>query len=84
MSLSKERLAEIAEKPDDEIDYSDIAELGDDFWQRAKLELPDNQDNITLSIDHDILTWLKSQRIEYKTAINQILRQYMNEHVQVG
>lgn len=37
-------LEELANQPDSTIDYSDIPELGDDFWKNAKLVYPDRRD----------------------------------------
>jgi len=38
--VSKERLVEIAAIPDEEIDTSDIPELGDGFWVNARVVEP--------------------------------------------
>lgn len=40
MTISKERLAELAAMPDSEIDTSDIAEADEAFFKSAKLRLP--------------------------------------------
>ncbi len=37
MAISKKRLAELAKIGDDDIDYSDIPELDDSFWENANL-----------------------------------------------
>ena len=59
----KRELAELAKRPDSEIDYSDIPELTEKFWQNA---VPNPfykpvKKQVTLRIDADILAWLRQQ-----------------------
>jgi uncharacterized protein (DUF4415 family) len=65
---------------DEDIDYSDIPELDENFWKHAKLVLPEPKDRLTIRLDHDIVTWLKRQGHGYQTRINAILRSYMEAH----
>lgn len=51
MRLSKTRLSEIENLPDDTIDTSDIPELDDDFWENAQWIVPENY----LQIEQEIL-----------------------------
>lgn len=81
-SLTEERKAELkamAEKPDSEIDYSDIPPLDEAFWARA---VPNPffkpvKTHISMRIDSDILAWLKSQGSGYQTRANTLLREAM-------
>src|SRR5437867_13132522 len=57
---------------DEEIDYSDIPPLTDEFFAHAKLVLPN-----AVELDPDILVWFKKQGRDYSVLINQVLRQYM-------
>lgn len=66
----------LAEMDDEAIDTSDIAELDDDFFQKAELRVPAKQP-VTLRIDEDVLVWFKAQGKGYQTRINKLLRQYM-------
>jgi uncharacterized protein (DUF4415 family) len=77
MTISKERLAEIAAIKDSNIDYSDIPELDNTFWTNAELKMPTTKDKITVRIDHDIVEWLKAQGTGYQSKMNSILRQFM-------
>lgn len=61
---------------DKDIDTSDIAELGDDFFQRAEVRAPAKQ-TVTIRLDSDVLEWFKEQGQGYQTRINQLLRVYM-------
>ena len=76
----KQALAELARRPDSEIDFSDIPELTQKFWQNA---IPNPyyrpvKKQITLRIDADILAWLrrKSQG-GYQSRLNSLLRHAM-------
>jgi len=73
---SKTDWVRLAEMDDEAIDTSDIAELDDDFFQKAELRVPAKQP-VTLRIDEDVLVWFKAQGKGYQTRINKLLRQYM-------
>ena len=75
--FSKTNWAKLDAMKDEDIDYSDIPELGDEFWAKAKLIRPEKKP-VSLRIDQDILNWYKHQKGRYQTLINQVLRQYMN------
>lgn len=62
---------------DDDIDYSDIPPLNDEFFDKAMLKLPANQARNLIQIDPDVISWFQSQSVEYKTLINSVLRQHI-------
>ncbi len=62
---------------DKDIDYSDIPELDDDFFQHAKLQLPERKAVVTLRLDRDVLEWFKSKGRRYQTRINALLKSYV-------
>ena len=68
---------ELANLPDQEIDYSDIPELDETFWQNAELSVPDNKERITLRVDRDILEYFRRGGQGYQTRINAVLRAYV-------
>ena len=81
-SLTEERKAELkalAKRPDKEIDYSDIAPLDDEFWERAAPNpfYKPLKTHASVRIDSDVLTWLKSYGKGYQTRMNAILREAM-------
>ncbi len=81
MSLSKEqRLKKIKSINDEQIDYSDISELDDKFWENAVIEYPEKKKPITLRLDADVLEWFKSMGKGYQTRINAILRTFYESH----
>lgn len=67
------------ERPDSEIDYSDIPPLTDEFWKRAvrgRFYKPTKR-QITARVDADVLEWLKAGGKGYQSRINAILRREM-------
>ena len=78
MNISPNRLKEIENIPDDNIDTSDIPELDDNFWNRAKMIKPITKKSISIRLDSDILDWFKSQGKGYQTLINRVLRSYVH------
>ncbi|MFZ6760214.1 BrnA antitoxin family protein [Undibacterium sp. Ji50W] len=73
---SKTDWKRLATMKDKDIDTSDIAELGDDFFQNAELRMPPKQ-AVTIRLDSDVLEWFKEQGQGYQTRINKLLRVYM-------
>jgi len=80
--LTEERKAELkalADMPDNEIDYSDIPSLTEEFWKNA---VPNPfyrpiKTHASVRIDSDVMVWLKSQGKGYQTRMNAILREAM-------
>jgi len=62
---------------DKDIDYSDIAELDDDFWAKAKLVEPQPKVKVTIRLDPQIIVWFKKRSDHYQTKINTVLRSYV-------
>lgn len=69
---------------DEEIDYSDIPPLSDDFFQNAVVRMPKRKEKITIRLDPDILAWFKSQGKGYQTHINAVLRTYVQTQRHAG
>ena len=84
MNISPKRLKEIANIPDDAIDTSDIPELDDSFWEKAKMTKPITKQSISIRLDSDILDWFKSQGKGYQTFINSVLRTYVEHQKNQG
>lgn len=80
LSVSKKRLAELAARKDEDIDYSEIPKIDKDFWQNAELVEPPGKKQLTVRLDADVLDWLKSQGKGYHGRINAILRSYYEAH----
>jgi uncharacterized protein (DUF4415 family) len=61
---------------DQDVDFSDIPKLGPDFFKNAVL-WPGPKKQITLRVDPDVLTFFRKHGRGYQTAMNAVLRQYM-------
>jgi len=77
-------LKALSERPDSDIDVSDLPPLGEDFWQQAvrgRFYKPVKKAT-SVRIDMDVLEWLKKQGKGYQTKINTILRAAMLDAMQ--
>ena len=52
---------QIAATKDENIDFSDIPELDETFWQRAELIEPDLTEQITLRVKRSVLAYFKAK-----------------------
>jgi uncharacterized protein (DUF4415 family) len=77
-SVRKE-LAELAAKPESEIDFSDLPATTERDWrgaERGRFYRPVKR-QLTVRIDADVLEWLKSNGRGYQSRLNSILRAAM-------
>ena len=77
--LTAEQIAAIKEE---EIDFSDIPELDEAFWKRAKLIEPDHTEQITLRVKRSVLAYFKASGKGYQTRINRVLESYVRANRQ--
>lgn len=66
---------------DEEIDFSDCPELDESFFERA-VRWPIPKEVISLRLDRDVLVFFRRQGKGYQTAINALLRRYMDAQLQ--
>ncbi|WP_419166670.1 BrnA antitoxin family protein [Candidatus Palauibacter sp.] len=59
------------------IDFSDIPELDEEFWERAKLVEPDRTDQITMRVKRSVLAYFKAPGKGYQTRMNRVLESYV-------
>ncbi|MFN9600531.1 MAG: BrnA antitoxin family protein [Dolichospermum sp.] len=59
---------------DEDIDYSDIPPLTDEFFEKATLQIPAAQAKNIIQLEPDLISWFKTQTKEYQTAINKRIR----------
>ena len=73
------RLKKLAERPDSEIDFSDIPELTEEFFKNAVRNpfYRPLKEQVTVRLDSDILAWLKKKGAGYQTRMNALLRSAM-------
>lgn len=76
----KSDLTRIDAMRDEDIDYTDIPALDEDFFKEARVVVPPGKKQLTLRLDADVLSWLKAQGKGYQSRINAILRAYYEAH----
>ena len=75
----KRELRELANRPDSEIDFSDMPPLDESFWANAVRNpfYRPVKKQTSMRIDSDVLAWLRSKGRGYQTRVNEILREAM-------
>lgn len=75
----KRKLAQLAARPDSEIDFSEIPPLKESFWKNAvrnPFYRPVKR-QLTVRLDTDVVAWLRRQGKGYQTRLNRLLREAM-------
>jgi uncharacterized protein (DUF4415 family) len=75
----KANLAELAKRPEHEIDTSDIPEWTDAKWKdavRGRFYRPVKK-AVSLRLDADVIAWLKKDGKGYQSRANRLLREKM-------
>lgn len=75
--LCKAEIARLKALKDEDIDFSDIPELDESFWENARLVMPHQKKQITIRFDRDILDWFKARGKGYQSRMNAVLRAYV-------
>jgi uncharacterized protein (DUF4415 family) len=78
-AAQRRRLAALANRPDSEIDYSDIPkQRGAVQWSRPDALVPrENKQQITLRLDAEVVNFFKKTGERYQSRINAVLREYV-------
>ncbi len=82
-TMSEERAKEIEAMSDQDIDYSDIPPLDEEFFKNAKLvKRKPRTEQISIRIDTEVLEWFRThaQKKGYQTLINDVLRTYVRHN----
>ena len=79
-STIKSDMKRIETMRDEDIDYTDISALDEDFFKNARVLVPPGKRQLTIRLDADVLAWLKAQGKGYQSRINAILRMYYEAH----
>ena len=77
MPLSKQRIKELKAIKDEDIDYSDIPELDDEWFKNTVLVMPEKKVPVSLRLDKDIVDWFKKQGKGYQSQINAVLKTFV-------
>ena len=62
---------------EDDIDYSDIPPLKDEFFAQARVYVPPAKRANYVELDKDVLTWFQQRDKQYPHLINIVLRKYI-------
>lgn len=74
-------IEELATLPDDQIDTSDIPNLGEEFWANATLTPPRTMPNISLRVPEDVVAFFRSQNPKgYTARMAAVLAAYVQAH----
>ena len=83
--MTEERAREIEAISDEDIDFSDIPELDEEFFKNAKLiKRQPRTEAISIRVDTDTLEWFRATAKNnpeirgYQTLINDVLRTYVS------
>ena len=69
---------QIAAVKHEDIDFSDIPELDEEFWERAVIVEPDVTDQITMRVKRSVLAYFKAPgKKGYQTRMNRVLESYV-------
>jgi uncharacterized protein (DUF4415 family) len=69
---------------DEDIDFSDIPELDETFWQQARLVEPDRTEQVTMRIKRSVLAYFRASGKGYQTRINRVLESYVRAQRRAG
>ncbi len=76
--LTEQQDHKLAELKDEDIDYSDIPELDDDFWKNAQIVEPDLTQPITLRVKSSVLKYFQANgKKGYQSRMNAVLESYV-------
>ena len=76
--MPKEKtLSELKAMKDEDIDFSDIPELDEEFWQNAEWVEPDKTQHLTLRVKESVLEFFKAGGKGYQTRMNAVLESYV-------
>ncbi len=76
--LTEEQEARLANLEDEDIDYSDIPELDDEFWKNAQVVNLDLTEPVTLRVKRSVLRYFKAGgKKGYQSRMNAVLESYV-------
>ena len=75
----KSNLTKFDAMTDNDIDYSEIPDLGDaeELWAKGHIQRAGEPFLPVIPIDPEVLEWFSSQSEDYYSRINAVLRAYM-------
>lgn len=77
-------IEELKNLKDEDIDFSDIPELDEEFWKNAIVVYPDGTTPVTLRVKTTILEAFKADGKGYQTRMNAVLEAYVRAMKKAG
>ena len=62
---------------DEDIDFSDIPELGEAFFRDAEIRLPERKVPVCIRLDREVVDWFKARGKRYQSRINAVLKAFI-------
>ncbi|HEX9883744.1 MAG TPA: BrnA antitoxin family protein [Desulfobaccales bacterium] len=62
---------------DEDIDFSDIPELGEAFFRNADIRLPERKVPVCIRLDREVVDWFKARGKKYQSRINAVLKAFI-------
>ena len=75
---------ELKNMKDEDIDFSDIPELDEEFWKNAHWVYPDGTTSVTLRVKTPVLNAFKASGKGYQTRMNAVLESYVRSMKKSG
>jgi uncharacterized protein (DUF4415 family) len=76
--LTEKQEAKLANLADENIDYSDIPSLDDDFWNNAEFVTPDLTQPVTLRVKQSVLQYFQGNNKKgYQSRMNAVRESYV-------
>lgn len=76
--------SELAAMKDEDIDFSDIPELDEEFWKNAKVVETEGTTSVTLRVKTPVLNAFKASGKGYQTRMNAVLESYVRSMKKSG
>jgi len=74
-------LEELSNRPDEDIDTSDISELDEAFWEKAKVSPPQTKPNVSLRLPREVIDFFKAESPKgYTGRMAAVLSAYVQAH----
>ena len=74
-------LEELAKRPDEDIDTSDVPELDEVFWAKAKISPPRTKPNVSLRLPQEVIDYFKAESPKgYTGRMAAVLSAYVQAH----
>lgn len=78
-NFSRTNWAALEAMSDEDIDYSDIPPLSEEFFDRVTLRIPADQAKNLVCVEPEVKQWFESQGEQAQSLINQVLRSYIDK-----